>query len=300
MNEKIKLYLKGLLMGTCDLIPGISGGTIAFITGIYDKLIKSISNISLKLFSDGIKYLTNKTPETEKEIRKDLKEADVYFLLTLGLGIATAILIGSKGIKYLWINYYTFTIAFFAGLIIASSKIIFDDIKKHSKQNIFFGLIGFVFGASLAFLIPVNAAPSHLYVFIGGFFAVSAMFLPGISGSFILLIMGLWDFMINVFTDIPGKIDYFIASASGALIGMFFISRVINFLFTKDRCKTLYFLLGLVLGSLLVPFKRIYENTVEWNLQTILLLLGLFFLGIMAVLIMHKLQKKKTPKTLKS
>ncbi len=296
MNEKIKLYFKGLLMGICDLIPGISGGTIAFITGIYDKMIKSISNISPKLFFNAVKYITNKNPETKKELKKNLKELDVFFLLALGLGIATAIFLGSKGIKFLVKNYFTLTVSFFAGLIIASSKIIFDDIKSHSKQNILFGGIGFLLGASLAFLVPVNAAPSYLYVFLGGFFAVSAMFLPGISGSFILLIMGLWEFMIDIFSDLPKKIDYFLVSASGALIGMFFISRAINFLFQKNRCKTLYVLLGLVIGSLLVPFKRIAEQTPEWNLQTTLILLTVFFLGIALIWIMHNFRKNKKSK----
>ena len=280
-------------MGTCDLIPGISGGTIAFITGIYDKLIYSISSISIQMFLNAIKYLKNKNPENEKKIREDFKKVDLYFLLTLGLGIGTAILLGSKIIKFLMQNYFTYTIAFFSGLIIASSKIIYHGIQNHKTKNIFFCLIGFLIGASFVLLIPVNASPSYLYVFFGGFLAVSAMFLPGISGSFILLIMGLYDFMITeVFTDIPGHLDYFLVSSTGALIGMFFISRAINFLFSKDKCKTLYFLLGLVLGSLLVPFKRICEETTQWTTENTVILVVLFLLGILSVILISKIEKK--------
>ena len=143
-------------MGICDLIPGISGGTIAFITGIYDKLIYSISSISIQMFLDAIKYIKNKNPENEKKIREDFKKVDLYFLLTLGLGIGTAILLGSKIIKFLMQNYFTYTIAFFSGLIIASSKIIYHGIQNHKTKNIFFCLIGFLIGASFVLLINIT------------------------------------------------------------------------------------------------------------------------------------------------
>lgn len=283
-------------MGTCDLIPGISGGTIAFITGIYSRMISAIEGISPKLAVDFFKYIKQKNELNKNELKKDLKKLDYAFLLTLGFGIATAIFFGSKAIRFLLENYFTLTIAFFAGLIIASSKIIFDGIQSHKPKNFLFGFVGFVLGAVMALLIPVNANPSLPYVFLGGFIAVSAMFLPGISGAFILLVMGLYEFMLKeVLPDIPGHLDYFIASALGAFLGMFFVSRIISFLFRKDKCKTLYVLLGLVLGSLIIPLKRIYEETTEWSTANCFLLIFFFALGVTVVLIAIKLQKKRKP-----
>lgn len=293
IKNKLILFLKGLLMGICDLIPGISGGTIALITGIYYKLIYSISNISFSAFINLLNYLINRNQENEKKIKEDLKKIDFIFLISLGLGIATAIVFGSKAITFLLDNYFTYTIAFFSGLIIASSKVIYDDIKNHNMKNIIFGSVGFIIGASFIFLVPVNADPSYAYLFVGGFFAVSAMFLPGISGAFILLILGLYEFMIKkVFTDIPGHLDYFIVSSAGALIGMLTISRIISFLFKKDKCKTLYVLLGLVLGSLIIPLNRIYAETSELTITNLSLLMLFFALGAGIILITSKIKNK--------
>jgi len=285
MKQQIILFLKGLLMGTCDLIPGISGGTIAFITGIYSKLIESIKNISPHLVLDFF--------QDKKKFREELKKADLFFLLNLGLGIGIAIFLGSRFITFFLDNYFTYTIAFFSGLIIASSKIIFEEIQNHTKTNIFFGFIGIILGGLLALLIPMQITPTYAYVFLGGFFSVSAMFLPGISGAFILLIMGLYEFMLKVLKDIPGHLDYFVFSVLGAGLGAFTISRIIDFLFKKDKCKTLYVLVGLVFGSLIIPLRKIYLETTQWNLENLLLLAVLFGLGIIAVIIASKMTKNK-------
>ncbi len=284
MKKLIVLYLKGLLMGICDLIPGISGGTIAFITGIYSKLINSVKSISPQLAVDFFR--------DREKFKKGLKEADLFFLINLGAGIATAMLLGSRFISFLLDNYFTYTIAFFSGLIIASSKIIFNNIENRTPKNTLFALIGIILGGMLALLIPVQVEPNHAYYFLGGFFSVSAMFLPGISGAFILLIMGLYEFLLEILKDIPGHLDFFLVSVLGAALGAFFISRVISFLFKKDKCKTLYVLLGLVIGSLIIPLRRIYEETTQWSIENCFLLVLFFILGITAAVIVSKLQKK--------
>ena len=291
MKNKILLFLKGVLMGICDLIPGISGGTIAFITGIYTRLIEAVKAFSFKLVYDII--LLNK-----KELKKDIKKLELGFLFTLFLGIGFAILAGSRIIKFLLENYFAYTLSFFVGLIIASSKIIFDNIKNHKMKNILFGVMGLILGILLSFLIPKTITPSLYYVFIGGFFAISAMFLPGISGAFILLIMGLYEFMINVLHDILRNISYFIVFGLGAVLGAFAISRVISFLFRKDKCKTLYFLLGLVIGAVSIPIKRIIEIT-SFNISNSFIMLGLFLWSILIVItISHygKIYKRKLQK----
>jgi len=283
MKNKILLFLKGMLMGICDLIPGISGGTIAFITGIYARLIDAVKGFSLKLFYDIFTF-------NKKGLRKDVKKLDLGFLIILFLGIGASILIGSRIIKYLLSNYFAYTLSFFIGLILASSKIIFDDIENHKGKNILFGFFGFIIGISLVFLVPMNVNPSMFYVFLGGFLAISAMFLPGISGAFILLIMGLYEFMIDVLHDVLNNLVYLVLFVIGMMFGAFSISRIISFLFKKNKCKTLYLLLGLVIGALSVPLKKIFENE-GLQISNIFVMLFLVLLGIFLVFLGVKYKK---------
>jgi putative membrane protein len=143
----------------------------------------------------------------------------------------------------------------------------------------------------LYFVIPVKVEPTLGYVFVGGFLGVCAMFLPGISGAFALLILGLYDFMINVLQDIVNNFAYFIVFMLGAVLGAFAISRAISFLFRIDRCKTLYFLLGLVIGSLSIPVKRIAMIS-SLEITNILTMSFFFLIGVLAVLSLEYYRKK--------
>ena len=287
MKSKILLFLKGFLMGICDLIPGISGGTIAFITGIYIRLINAVKGISPKLFYDFFSSMAGRKG-SKKRLKKDIEKLDFVFLLVLLLGITTALLVGSRAIKFLLDNYFSYTIAFFVGLILASSKIIFNEIKNHKIKNIIFGVFGLIIGIIIAMLVPLTIeSPSLYYVFLGGFLAVSAMFLPGISGAFILLIMGIYGFMINVLHNILDNVSPLLIFILGAILGALVISRVISFLFEKDKCKTLYVLLGLVIGSLSVPIKRIFAASLELN---IFIILSFVILGALLVIIINSLR----------
>ena len=270
IKEKFIIFLKGILMGICDLIPGISGGTIAFITGIYQRLISSVKNIS--------------------PFKKNLKKVEFSFLFTLILGIGTALLIGAKLIKFLLDNYFGYTLSFFIGLILASSGIIFNNIKNHNLKNILFGIGGLIIGGIFTFLIPIEVQPSLLLVFIGGFFAISAMFLPGISGAFILLIMGLYGFMLEILQDILNNLSYFLIFVVGAGIGAIIISRGISFLFKKDKCKTLYVLLGVVIGSLGIPLKKIIGE-ISLRTSNVYVMGVLFLLGILLVTFIRLYEK---------
>ena len=139
-------------------------------------------------------------------------------------------------------------------------------------------------GLMLSMLVPLTVTPTLGYVFLGGFFAVSAMFLPGISGAFILLIMGLYEFMINVLNDISSNISYFLLFIAGALSGAFCISRIISFLFKKNKCKTLYVLLGLVIGALSTPLKRILQ-TASFQISNVFIMVFWFLLGALLVVL---------------
>jgi len=273
-------------MGICDLIPGISGGTIAFITGIYPRLIDAVKSFP-KLIYDIFTYPINRKKDNLKE---DFKKLDLIFLLILMLGIMSALLAGSRVIKFLLEDYFAYTLSFFIGLILASSKIIFNHIQSHEAKNILFGFLGFILGLSFSMLVPLTVTPSLGYVFLGGFFAVSAMFLPGISGAFILLIMGLYEFMVNVLNDISNNISYFLVFILGALLGAFSISKIISFLFNKDKCKTLYVLLGLVIGALSTPLKKILE-TASFQISNVSVMVFCLILGILLVVLVTSYRK---------
>ncbi len=281
MENRFSIFLKGFLMGVCDLIPGISGGTVAFITGIYSRLIGAVKSFSPKLIYDIFTYPIHKKRDRLKE---DIKKLDLLFLLVLMLGISSALLTGSRIIKFLLEDYYAYTLSFFIGLILASSKVIFSHIQNHEIKNISFGLLGFMLGLALCILVPLTVTPTLGYVFLGGFFAVSAMFLPGISGAFILLIMGLYKFMINVLNDISNNISYFLLFIAGALSGAFCISRIISFLFKKNRCRTLYVLLGLVIGALSAPLRKILQ-TATFEISSVFIMVFWLLLGTLLIVL---------------
>jgi len=287
MKEKILIYLKGFLMGICDIIPGISGGTIAFITGIYTRLINAVKGFSLKLVYDILTYPINRKSDSLKE---DIRQLDLAFLTILMLGIGSAFLVGSRVIKFLMEEYLAYTLSFFIGLILASSKTIFEHIEDHSTKNILFCVLGFIVGVVSSMLVPLTVTPSLGYVFLGGFCAINAMFLPGISGAFILLIMGLYEFMVNVLNDIRNNIGYFLVFAAGASLGAFTISRIVSFLFKRNKCRTLYVLLGLVIGALGTPVRKIIETT-SFQVSNVLILVFLCLMGGSLVVLLGRFQK---------
>ncbi len=270
-------------MGICDLIPGISGGTIAFITGIYTRLIDAVKNISPKLIYDIFTYPINKKSDSLKE---GIKKLDLIFLLTLVLGIISAFLTGSRVIKFFLQEYYAYTLSFFIGLILVSSKTIFEHIQEHSIKNFALCFLGFILGLMTSIVGHLTVSPSLGYVFLGGFCAVSAMFLPGISGAFILLIMGLYEFMIKVLNDVRNNISYLLVFIAGALLGALSISRVISFLFKKNKCSTLYMLLGLVIGALSTPLRKIIE-TASFQISHVLIMVLWLLLGVSSVVLIR-------------
>lgn len=274
-------------MGISDLIPGISGGTIAFITGIYERLINAIKNITPKnYFNYFITILTN---DKKKRI-KLTKKLDIIFLTTLFLGIATSILLGAKLISYLYQNYTSYLLVFFLGLIISSVKIIHNEIDNHTKNNFVFLTIGILIGLSFLFILPKDIlSPSKIQIAFGGFFAIMALFLPGISGSFILLILGLYEHVIGYVKDIKTQYLNLIPFAIGALFGVYVISRIISYLFQKDKSKTLYTLLGLVIGSLSVLIQKIVLNT-QFNIKTSSTLILILIIGSYLGLKIQKLK----------
>ncbi|MCA9485414.1 MAG: DUF368 domain-containing protein [Nanoarchaeota archaeon] len=284
-------FLKGMLMGACDVVPGISAGTIAFITGIYERLINAIKGFSPSLILDFVLLIFGKSDR--KKFKEDFRKMDLGFLIPLFTGIVLSILIFSHIISYLLENYFSYTMIFFVGLILASAKTIFEHIEKHHTGNILLMFFGLIVGVSLMFIIPANVNPSLIYVFVGGFLAISAMILPGISGSFVLLVLGLYEFMLNALKNLFSEIGNVVVFILGAIFGFMTISRVVSWLFRKDKSKTLYFLLGLVVGSLGVPIKGVYNGFPSLGFGVILVHLVLFVLGILSASFVTRYSKNR-------
>jgi len=252
--ESLKLTLKGLVMGVADVIPGVSGGTIAFITGIYEKLISAIKSADINF----VKKIT----------RFKLKEAlgllHIRFLLSLGSGIALSIVCLSGLMNHLINNFPVLTWSFFFGLILASIFIIGKKIKHFRKEGGLGLFLGLLFGFFMVGLIPVVTPTSWWFIVLSGMIAISAMILPGLSGSFILLILGKYEFITGALKNpfIIQNTFSIIFFIIGCVIGIILFSRVLSYLFKNYYNFTISFLTGLIVGSLrkIWPWKEALES----------------------------------------
>ncbi|WP_452224155.1 DUF368 domain-containing protein [Lacinutrix chionoecetis] len=242
MHRKLQDYfiiaLKGVAMGAADAVPGVSGGTIAFISGIYEELITTISNINVSLF---------KTLKTEG-FKSFWRQANGNFLLALLTGIIISFVSFMRLAKYLIEEHPVLIWSFFFGLIVVSIYFVGKQVKKWSAISV----VALIIGAATAFYISSlpslagNANP--FYLFIAGAIAICAMILPGISGSFILVILGAYKTLSDAFHDFDIKrIAIF---AAGALVGLLSFSRLLKWLFKNYHNTTLALLTGFIFGSL--------------------------------------------------
>lgn len=247
------LVLKGMGMGAADVVPGVSGGTIAFIVGIYDELINSIKSIngkSLKLFFTG-------------KFAAFWKMINGSFLFSILLGIGISVFSLAKIITWLLVEHPILVWSFFFGLVLASTWFVAKDIKGWNWKTI----LGFVVGVVVAFYITVATpaeTPSYLwFIFLCGAIAICAMILPGISGSFILVLLGKYFFIM----DAVKTLDLVIIAVfgAGAVVGITSFSRVLSYALKHVRNITLAVLSGFMLGSLnkVWPWKSVVTETID-------------------------------------
>jgi len=240
-------------MGIAEIIPGVSGGTIAFITGIYEELIDSIKSVDGK----SIKLLFR------LKFSLFWKQINGAFLLTLLLGMLTSILALSRVIVFL-IDQHSFKIwGFFFGLIIASAIVIFYQIETVNSKVVVSAIIGLVISSYIALEAPSSTPNSNLFIFISGAIAISAMILPGISGSFILVFLSKYEFILNSLNNFDvAVISIFIG---GCIVGLVTFSRVFSYLFKKYNDVVISVLIGFLLGSLfkIWPFYKVLEYNIS-------------------------------------
>ena len=245
-SEYILTAVKGACMGAADVIPGVSGGTIAFIMGIYDKFVASLAAIN----AEAVKlFFTGKFKEFWRHINGG-------FLLSLVIGIGVSVISLATVMQTLLSDFPIQTWAFFFGLIVASSIFILRGISGWGLREILFLIGGVVLGVVICTLSPTQTPDALWFIFLSGAIAICAMILPGISGSFILLILGKYQYILGAVSDlvagqnIVGNLLIIGVFAIGAVVGILSFSKLLHWLLSRWHKQALIILAGFIIGSL--------------------------------------------------
>ncbi|MFK7856142.1 MAG: DUF368 domain-containing protein [Granulosicoccus sp.] len=253
MNASIALFLKGLAMGAANVIPGVSGGTIALITGIYERLINTIKQCDFR----AIKYLIG------RDWKGFWQHIDGNWLFILLGGVAASIVSLARLFEYLLAHHERNTMAFFFGLILLSIFYVAKRVKNWNATAYLSLLAGIVVAISIALLAPASENDSAFYVFLCGVVAISSMILPGLSGSFVLIMMGNYALVLSAINTF--SLNILIPLALGCGFGLIAFSHILAWVFKRYADQTLALMTGFVVGSLVViwPWKNTITHTVE-------------------------------------
>jgi putative membrane protein len=250
------LLLKGMGMGSADVIPGVSGGTIALITGIYEELIQALKSFDATMVKKVAKL----------DLTGALAGVHIRFLLCLFAGIGIAILSFARLMNYLLNHYPIFTWSLFFGLIAASILVVSRQVAIWTAGTGISLVVGTVVSAFIVNLIPMSTPDELWFIFLCGIIAICAMILPGISGAFILLILGKYEFITATLKNpfVPRQLMIIIVFCLGCLIGLLSFARLLNYLLKNFRPLTLAFLTGLMAGSIkkIWPWKEIIQTKI--------------------------------------
>lgn len=271
--DYILIFLKGIAMGAADVVPGVSGGTIAFISGIYQELINSINRINL----DVIKNLK------KNGLKTTWASINGNFLLALICGIGLSVLTFSKVITHLLETQPILVWSFFFGLVLASIVFIWKEITHWTPKSIISLLIGILLSYYITIAEPVHSPDSYWFLFLSGFIAIIAMILPGVSGAFILLLMGSYQTVIGTINQLREgvtQMNFEILGdallklgtiALGAVLGLKLFSRVLTWMFAHHKNTTLALLIGFMIGSLnkIWPWKEVLETRINSHGETV-------------------------------
>jgi putative membrane protein len=249
-GEAIGIFLRGLLMGGTDIVPGVSGGTMAFITGIYPRLINAIAAVrpqtAIRLLRGDI-----------KGFREDVDAIDPAFLIVLLAGIGTAALLMSQAILFILNTYPGEAFGLFLGIIVASSVLIAVQIESAKPHAFLFVLIGLSAGYLIGSLPTGSFGHSLPVLFVTGMIALCAMILPGISGAYLTLILGQYEYLLQAIRDV--SLPEIITFIAGGAVGILLFSRALRYLLNHYTAALLAILTGLMLGSTRTLLDRINE-----------------------------------------
>lgn len=242
MARSIKDYFvlaaKGMGMGAADVVPGVSGGTIAFIVGIYDELLNTIKSINIK----NLRLLL------KGDLKAFFTATNAYFLIAILAGIAISILSLAKLITYLLDAHPVLVWSFFFGLVLASAWFVSKEITRWNFSNIILFIAGTILAFYITMATPAETSSHPLFIFVCGAVAICAMILPGISGSFILVLMGKYYYIMEAIKNID--ITTILIFGAGAFVGITSFSRILSYALSYARNATLAVLSGFMLGSL--------------------------------------------------
>ena len=286
-------------MGIANVIPGVSGGTIALITEIYEELINSLKSFDIKALKMLLSF----------DISGFIKHTNLYFLLAVFGGSIASVFSIANLFKFLFLNYPILIWAFFFGLILASIYFVAKRINQWNLSTFLSLVIGTVIAISLSFLTPATENTNLFFVFLCGIIGISGMMLPGLSGSFILILMGNYELlMVTAVTDL--NITLLAVFFIGSAFGLMSFSHVLSWVFKHYKNATLALLTGFILGSLSIiwPWKAVAESIIfngkekiiayrwhlptEFNQETIIAIL-LIFIGIFSVYTLEYFAPKK-------
>ena len=300
-TEHAYLFFKGVGMGTADIVPGVSGGTIAFITGIYEALLTAIASINSRLVLQVLRL----------NLKQALAGLHLRFLVTLVCGIALAVISTSHLMHYLLTEHAVQTWSVFFGLITASILVVAHSINKR-----FTTFPALILGAILAYgitgLIPLYTPEEPWFIFFSGMIAICAMILPGLSGSFILLILGKYAFITAALRNPvnPDNLEIILIFITGCLVGILGFSRILRYGLARWHDYTLALLTGIMLGSMrkVWPWKITLESQIirgkehvlrEENVWPLLdiefgIALLLMLSGFTLVMLLDKISRRRT------
>jgi putative membrane protein len=249
MKFNKSLFFKGMLMGVAEIIPGVSGGTLAFITGIYKELIDSIKSVNL----DSLKLLF------KFQFKNFWYQINGNFLSTLLMGMIVSILVLSRFIAFLLDSHQFKIWGFFFGLILCSAFIIFKSISKLTPVSYFLLSLGLVLSGYISLVAPSSTPNTNIFIFLSGAIAISAMILPGISGSFILVFLSKYEFILNSLNSFETNV--LLIFLAGCITGLVTFSRLLSYLFKNYYDNVVSMLVGFLFGSLIKiwPFYEIIE-----------------------------------------
>ena len=253
IRDYFLLVLKGMGMGASDVVPGVSGGTIAFITGIYEELIHSLKSIGVDTIGLLLKF----------RLKEFWKRINGNFLVAVFSGVLISIFSLARILEFLLINHPSLIWSFFFGLVLSSAIMILLDINQWKWHTILAVVIGTVTAYIVTSFTPAKSTEATWFVFLSGSLAICAMILPGISGSFILLLLGKYKYILAAVNDL--KFDILGTFIAGAIIGLILFSNLLSWLLSKFRYFTISLLAGFMLGSLnkIWPWKQTIETYVD-------------------------------------
>tara|TARA_B110000027_G_C16107785_1_gene296150 strand:- start:359 stop:1285 length:927 start_codon:yes stop_codon:yes gene_type:complete len=258
MKKYVILILKGFSMGAANVIPGVSGGTIALITGIYEELIDSLKSLNIQ----ALKLLL------KGEFKTFISHINLKFLFAVFFGTALSIISLARVLEYFFKQNEQMVWSFFFGLIIASIYYVAKMINSWNISSIVFLLIGITFATSLAFIKPLSENSSSYYLFICGIVSVASMILPGLSGSYVLILMGNYHLiMLHSVSDPFSNLNILFPVILGSIIGFLTLSHSISYVLKNHYDSTISLLTGFIVGSLLIiwPWKVPLETILGRN-----------------------------------